>query len=405
MLFRRRPAVRSEASIELERALEARVARAATGFGRRNATLLFDAGADGEFTLAFRGDQVSLRRGRPRRPSATLKADARTLIDVLSGETPGIEAFLDGRLAVRDNIALPLELDDRLPPLRRDVRSPSCRSIDAYGVKTFFLEAGPKDAPAVVLLHGLGATSASFLPTLWDLARDHRVLAPDLPGFGESSKPIRPLHAPFFAKWLARFLDVVGVHRARAIGNSMGGRVALELALRFPERVDRIALLAPSLAWRRYRIGVRLVRLLRPELAILPLPILRRVVVGVLRFLFAKPERVPKGAMHGAADEFLRAFGTSRGRIAFFHAAREIYLEDPLGHRGFWDRLPSLNRPALFVFGHKDRLVPRAFVRHVERAVPAARCVVLEDCGHVPQFEMPDTTHGLIRSFFGEPAI
>jgi pimeloyl-ACP methyl ester carboxylesterase len=122
-------------------------------------------------------------------------------------------------------------------------------------------------------------------------------------------------------------------------------------------------------------------------------------VIGVLRSLFARPERVPVAAMNAAADEFVRVFSTLRGRIAFFHAAREIYLEDPHGARGFWSRLPSLARPSLFVFGGRDWLVPRAFLRHVGAALPSATCETFDDCGHVPQFEHPERTNALLRAF------
>ncbi|WP_410959426.1 alpha/beta fold hydrolase, partial [Salmonella sp. SAL4433] len=79
-------------------------------------------------------------------------------------------------------------------------------------------------------------------------------------GFGESGKPLRPLHAAFYARWLVKFLDVLGVERASAIGNSMGGRIALELGLRAPERTDKLVLLAPSMAWRAFRQFVPLVQ-------------------------------------------------------------------------------------------------------------------------------------------------
>jgi pimeloyl-ACP methyl ester carboxylesterase len=100
-----------------------------------------------------------------------------------------------------------------------------------------------------------------------------------------------------------------------------------------------------------------------------------------------------------AADEFLRVFSTPRGRFAFFSAARQIYLEEPHGEEGFWDRLPSMTRPTLFVWGDRDWLVPSAFERHVVAAIPTARSVVFEDCGHVPQYEHPDRTNELIREF------
>jgi pimeloyl-ACP methyl ester carboxylesterase len=85
--------------------------------------------------------------------------------------------------------------------------------------------------------------------------------------------------------------------------------------------------------------------------------------------------------------------------VAFFSAAREIYLDEPFGQKGFWDRLATLRRPALFLWGDRDVMVPHGFARHVEMAVPNAQSIVLADCGHVPQFENPQLLHRLIREF------
>jgi pimeloyl-ACP methyl ester carboxylesterase len=361
---------------------------------------VFDAGGVSAWTVDLRDGEVSLARGRGARPDATIFADAATLVDVLDGRVAGVEAFLEGRLLLRGHIALTLELDDLLHPVVRDARSPRCHRVTSAEVDTFYLEAGRRGAPPVVLLHGLGATSASFLPMMWDLSRDHHVFVPDLPGFGESDKPLRRLRPAFFAKWGASFLDAVALDSAFVVGNSMGGRVALELGLRSPSRVTALALLAPSMAWRRYRAAAGLVQVLRPELAAVPLPVLHRLVVRFIRGLFARPARVPDSAVNAAADEFVRFFATARGRIAFFHAAREIYLESPHGVHGFWDRLPSLQPPALFLFGDKDWLVPRAFLRHVRRALPSAQYETFHDCGHIPQFERPALTSERVRSFF-----
>jgi pimeloyl-ACP methyl ester carboxylesterase len=380
-------------------ALRRRIARPSDRAALRRARIVFDTSA-GAWTVDLDSGRTSLSRGSGSRPTVTVRTDPATLVDVLSGELPAVQAFLEHRLTMRGNIALALELDDLLPPPHRHPRAPRCHRVAVDGIESFYLEAGRRGAPAVVLIHGLGATSASFLPTLWDLSADHHVLAVDLPGFGESDKPVRPLHAAFFARWLAGFLDAVAIDRAHLVGNSMGGRVAIETGLRSPDRVDRLGLLAPSLAWRRYRIGARAVRLLRPELAAMPLPMLHRLAVGVLQGLFAQPRRVSQAALDAAADEFVRVFATPRGRVAFFHAAREIYLERPHGDDGFWTRLSGLSRPALFIFGDRDWLVPRGFLRHVKRALPSATCETFHDCGHVPQFELPEQTHARLRRFF-----
>jgi pimeloyl-ACP methyl ester carboxylesterase len=380
---------------QLARALHARRAAGSPLRPGERALVVFDGGA-GAWTAVLDGPRMQLARGRAPNATTTILADAATLAAVVDGSQSGVHAFLDGRLRIRGNMALALQLDGFDHP-GRPVRLPRARTVRAHDIDTFYLEAG--HGPAVVLLHGLGATNASMLPTLAELSRDHRVLAPDLPGFGDSSKPVRPYHAAFFARWLSAFLDAVGVRRAHVIGNSMGGRAAIETALRAPERVDRLVLYAPSMAFRRLRLFTPIVRLLAAEMAAFPMVVPRGYVLTVLRSMFARPERVPDAWHEAAVDEFLRVFSTPRGRIAFFSAARQIYLEEAYGQRGFWDRLPSLSRPALFIWGNVDRLVPVAFARHVEAAVPHARSVVLDDCGHVPQFEHPTRTHALVRDF------
>ncbi|MBS2014069.1 MAG: alpha/beta fold hydrolase [Deltaproteobacteria bacterium] len=401
ILGRKKPPA-SELEQALEHAVRGRVLRPSDRTAARRVRIVFEAHDAATWSIDIRDGKVSLWKGRAADADVVITSDAKTITDVLENRVPGVQAFLEGRLFMRGNVALALELDDLLHPHARDPRSPRFHRVGVAGVRAAYLEAGTPGAPPVVLLHGLGATSASFLPLQWELARDHHVFAIDFPGFGESDKPIRPLHAPYFAKWVRAWLDTVGIARAHVIGNSMGGRAALELGLRSPERVDRLVLLAPSLAWRRYRFAQGLVRIVRPELGALPMRVLHGVVVRSLHTMFSKPERIPRAATYAAADEFTRIFATPRGRIAFFHAAREVYLDDAHGSRGFWDRLPTLSRPALFIFGDRDRLVPPGFMKHVQRALPDAEYEMFDDCGHVPQFELPERTSARIRAFFAK---
>jgi pimeloyl-ACP methyl ester carboxylesterase len=343
---------------------------------------------------------MQLVPGRFPRPDAVIRAGAATLAAVVEGAESGVDAFLAGRLAIRGNMALALKLEGGHAP-ERPARFPRARTVRAHEVETFYLEAG--EGPPVVLLHGLGATNASMLPTLAELSHDHRVLAPDLPGFGDSDKPLQAYDPAFYARWLVAFLDAVGVGGAVLVGNSMGGRIAIEVGLSAPERVDRLVLYAPSLAFKRFREATPLVRLVGAELAAMPMMVPRRLILAGLRMMFARPERLPDAWYAAAADEFARVFATVRGRVAFFSAARQIYLEEAHGEHGFWERLAALSRPALFLWGDADQLVPCRFARHVTATLPRARSVVLDDCGHVPQFEHPGRTHRLLRDFLGRP--
>ncbi|TML03872.1 MAG: alpha/beta fold hydrolase [Actinobacteria bacterium] len=324
---------------------------------------------------------------------ATLTADEPTWERIASDVRGGMDAFRRRRLTVRQDLHLGVGFLAATSGMKEHGRL-RFRTVATRDHRISLLEAGT--GPPVVAIHGLGATKASFLPTVAALAPRFRVIAIDLPGFGDSDKPVGARYdARYFATAVVQLLDGLDLDRAQVIGNSLGGRVALELGLRAPDRVDRLALLAPSMAWRRKRPWAPALRLVRPELGVLPhapRPVVERVLD---RFM---PEARTGWAAAGV-DEFLRSFLTPRGRAAFYAAARQIYLEEPEGEDGFWPRLKRLSVPALFVWGRRDTLVPLAFARHVSEAVPAAEHLEL-DCGHVPQMERPRETHAAIERFF-----
>ncbi|HEV2784883.1 MAG TPA: alpha/beta fold hydrolase, partial [Solirubrobacteraceae bacterium] len=210
---------------------------------------------------------------------------------------------------------------------------------------------------------------------------------------------------PYTARWFAETvrdtMDALGIARAHVAGNSMGGRVAIELGLRDPERVASLALLAPAVAFVK-RTYHPIVRALRPELGLLPHHFSRDKVAEHFWSLFADRDDIDPSVADVVVDEFQRIYASAGGRIAFLSAARNIYLDAPYGPNGFYGRLSQLRAPALFVWGSHDRVIPPAFSRHVARWLPSAEQIVLDGCGHVPQVERPEQTIGLLQRFFGQ---
>ncbi len=367
---------------------------------KRTATIVFDATDGGVWTVEIAGGRGRARRGSAAEPTLVVRSCAATLTDVVRGAASGVSAFLGGDLTVRGDLALSLQLDGLFAhEADRPAHFARAEHVTAMGVRTSYLEAGPADAPPILLLHGLGATNASMLPVLADLAVDHRVIAPDLPGFGASDAPRVPYNPPWFAAWVEAFQRITDSRGAVLVGNSLGGRIALECGLAHPRSVKGVVLLTPSPAFRRLRQWVPLVRVVAPDLARLPLPLSHRLVVEGIRGMFSDADRLPRPWYDAAADEAVRVLGDRAHRVAFFSAARQIYLEDAYGKNGFWHRLPGLLPPALFIWGDRDRLVPSSFARHVADSLPSAGQIVMEDCGHVPQFEHPDETMAMIRGF------
>jgi pimeloyl-ACP methyl ester carboxylesterase len=350
---------------------------------------------DGSWDAVLNPEGARLERANGDRPDAQLAADPKTWERIAADVRGGMDAFRARKLSVRRDLHLGVGFLAATSGMHEEGRL-RFRTVPTMTHRISLLEAGT-GAPAVAI-HGLGATKASFLATVAALAPRFRVIAIDLPGFGDSDKPVgAPYDARFFAKAVVELLDALELQSAHVIGNSLGGRVALEVGLQAPDRARRLALLAPSLAWLRKRPWAPALRVVRPELGLLPhapRPVVERILDRTM------PEARDGWAAAGI-DEFLRSFSTARGRAAFYAAARQIYLEEPDGKDGFWPRLRELRVPSLFVWGRRDSLVPLAFARHVTEAVPAAEHLEL-NCGHVPQMERPRETHEAIARFFGD---
>jgi pimeloyl-ACP methyl ester carboxylesterase len=342
-----------------------------------------------------------VRKGLTRRePDVVIGTDSATWMQLRQGTLSGIEAFSQRRLYARGNLDLAVAFEGlfRLP----NGRAPLLRVHDVKVGRTRVSTLTMGRGPDMLLVHGLGATKSSFFDTAAALSRDYRVHALDLPGFGSSSKPATaPYNAAYFAESVLGLMDALGLDRAHLVGNSLGGRVALEVGMRAPERVNGMALLCPAVAFVKRRFGYHpLVRLLRPELGILPHRFGRRTISNQFLSLFADPSAIDPSVADIVVDEFQRIYGSPGARLAFLSAARNVYLDRPFGRDGFYPRLAGLQRPALFVWASHDRLIPAAFARQVAEWLPAAEQIVLDACGHAPQVERPEQVNGLLRRFF-----
>jgi pimeloyl-ACP methyl ester carboxylesterase len=336
-----------------------------------------------------------------RRPDVVIGTDAETWLQLRAGEINGIEAFAQRRLYARGNLDLAVGFEGMFRS--HDGQPPQLQIHDiAVGkLKISTLEMG--SGPDVMLIHGLGATKASFFDTAAGLARaGYRVHAVDLPGFGGSSKPRTAPYGPaYFVKTVLGVMDALGIERAHFVGNSMGGRVSLEMGLAHPERVAAMVLLCPAVAFVKRPLAP-LLRLARPELGLLPHALGRRNIEMGFWSLFADRDLVDPTLGDIVTDEFERVYRSQGGRVAFLTAGRELYLGAPFGRNGFYPRLAELEAPALFVWGTHDKLIPAGLRRHVEEWLPSADHITLQGCGHVPQVERPDHTTGIIRRFFGQ---
>jgi pimeloyl-ACP methyl ester carboxylesterase len=379
------------------RSLPDRYLGADPGFDATYQITLCDLGHTWEVRCTSRAARV--RKGGSRRPpDVTLSTDAATWLRLRRGEFSGIDAFQRRLLGVRGNLdhAIAFEGMFRLPGGRPPLLEVHDIPVGRHRISTLTMGRGPD----VLLLHGLGGTRASLFETAAALSGTYRVHAPDLPGFGSSCKPaLGGYNARWFAEIMFGLMDRLEIPRAHVVGNSMGGRVAIEMGLNAPDRIGALGLLCPAVAWIRRGLHP-IVRLMRPELGLLPHGFRRSVVASQFWSMFYDRDLIDPAVADLVVDEFQRIYHTAGARYALLASARNIYLEAPFGRHGFYRRLAELQPPALFVWGSHDRLVPPAFSRHVRKWLPQAEQVTIDGCGHVPQVERAAETNELLLSFF-----
>ena len=271
---------------------------------------------------------------------------------------------------------------------------PPDRYATVQGHRVRYWEAGA--GPAVVLVHGLANSVITWRKNVEALGRDFRVIALDLPGHGLSDMPKVRFDLPAGAAFVASFLDEVGVERAHLAGNSMGGAVALELALARPERTVSLTLADSAGLGREISLVLRLGSLpLLGEYARRPT---LKGVRNLVRWLVHDPALVDEEELPLRLS-YLKREGSAQALLRFLRTGVGLFGQRPGTRRDA--RLPSLSVPTLIVWGAQDPLFPIEQAQRAARAIPGAELHVFDRCGHWPQYEHPSEFNRLLGEFVG----
>lgn len=270
--------------------------------------------------------------------------------------------------------------------------------LEVDGRSVRYADLGAGEAPPVIFVHGLGGNWQNWLENMPRIAQERRVLALDLPGFGESELPPWEISISAYARAVDGWLDRLGVGHVAVVGNSMGGFIAAELAIQCPERVERLALAAAA--------GISITNLKRrPTMTVARLAVaLGSLVASRSREIIARERLrhlvVAPVVRHPSRirPDLLYEIMQGSGKPAYFASL------DALTSYDFRDRLPEIRCPTLVVWGRDDVLVPVGDAAEFERLIPHSRRVVMDDTGHVPMLERPEAFNRHLSDFLAEPA-
>jgi pimeloyl-ACP methyl ester carboxylesterase len=274
--------------------------------------------------------------------------------------------------------------------------------LPGSGLTLHMYDTGARDAPAVLLIHGLGDEADTWRHLVPPLSAQYRVIAPDLPGFGRSEKPSRPYTVPFFKDVLLELLDTLQIRHAILIGHSLGAVIVHSVALSHPERLDRLMLISGSIVARSREVDLVTMLFLVPGLGEWLYNRLRKNPEAAYRTL--EPYYSHLDRLSPADREFLfqrvneRVWSDGQRR-AFLSAFRQLARWIPRQQRDLPSRLAHLELPTTVVWGEADRINTVGNGLALVELQPGAKLVVVPAAGHNVHQEDPGA---VLEAFYAQ---
>jgi len=269
--------------------------------------------------------------------------------------------------------------------------------LTIHGHKRAFVKAG--SGPALLLLHGLGCDHTTWDPVISTLARRYTVIAPDLLGHGLSAKPRADYSVGGYANGMRDLLTVLGIDKVTVVGHSFGGGVAMQFAYQFPERTERMILVAPGGLGPEVSKGIRAITLpgFHTAMGIVTLPGVRHLTKAALRSLAASG--VSRTRDLDEVAEIVDSFRDPKARAAIRHVVSAV-----VDWRGqvvtMADRAYLTQAmPMCVVWGTDDSVIPVRHAGNAAEMAPGATVEVIANAGHFPHKDHPQRFVKVVNDF------
>ena len=263
------------------------------------------------------------------------------------------------------------------------------QTMEVDGLRLHYKESGPKDAPALLLLHGFGSSLQTWDEWSLKLESSYRVIRLDLPGFGlTGASPVHDYSEETDVAILTHFVDKLGLNQFSVIGHSMGGKMAWSLAASQPNRVQALVLMAPDGFPEAKDIGSK--------------PYEVPAIMGLMKYFLPKyfvqksiePAFADAKALNGALInryyDMLRAPGV---RGAILDRSNQTIYTDPV------PRLKNIKAPTLLLWGEQDQMIPSANAQSYSGILSNSTTIVVPNLGHLLQEEQAEKGLAVVKQF------
>ena len=266
----------------------------------------------------------------------------------------------------------------------QNTSAPVAKEAVIFGTKIHYLEAG--SGPTVILLHGLGGNSQNWALNIAPLAQKFRVIVPDQIGFGKSDKPFMNYRIGTYVDYLDQLCKQLKIERASLVGSSMGGWVAAAFTIAFPERVERLVLVDAAGYAPPANFDYRTLSELNPST--------RQVMKRVAALVFYNKMFL--------ADAFIDQALAARISAGDGYTIQALTESITRGEDFIDKGVKSIKQPTLVVWGRQDGLTPLSEGERFKKDIPNSTLLVMEECGHVPQFEKAAEFNAAVVKFLQE---
>jgi len=255
------------------------------------------------------------------------------------------------------------------------------KTTEIDGSKIRYFEVG-SSKETLLLLHGLGASAERWESVIPLFAKKFKVIVPDLIGFGYSDKPMVDYTTDYFAEFVSKFVDKIGIKKMSIIGSSLGGQIAAESLINYGVNVKKLVLVSPS---------------------------------GIMKHSTPALNEYISAALYPDADSAMSAFQTMSGtkniddKIIFgfiermqLPNAKMAFMSTLLGLSNstkITEKLQLIKIPTLIIWGEEDPVIPIKYAQSFVSGINDCRFYKMEGCGHTPYVEKPDTFFEIVSDF------
>ena len=249
------------------------------------------------------------------------------------------------------------------------------RFIDTYGAK-----GNKSDDKSILLLHGLGGSLERWSKIIPFFSNNYRLIIPDIVGFGYSDKPHVEYSIEFFIKFIENFIQALNIDNLYVIGSSFGGLLALEFAIKFPKKVNKLVLLSPAGMMNRVTPTLNL------YISAALYPTFYNVATAYYEMVYD-----PRSVTEASIRDFINRMSLNNAKYAFMSTLISLKNNPDLK-----DRL-KINIPTLLIWGKDDQLMPLKYAKDFK--IPNSKLVIFNNCGHYPHVEKVEEFNKTVFQF------